>query len=131
MKDTDPTGKNQHAPGAKLDNGKPRCSLVLGEFARALWQVSLVGTFGANKYSDNGWLYVENGMQRYEDAQLRHWLLTHMGEEYDSESELLHLAHEAWNALARLEKYCRDADSSERLERTSKLIKEQLTNPDT
>lgn len=93
----------QHEPGAKLDTGKPRCSLVLGAFANALLEVSRVGTFGADKYSDNGWLEVPNGQQRYADALHRHLLLDASGEVVDSESELSHKAHAAWNALAILE----------------------------
>ena len=50
-----PDDPAQHEPGAKLDSGKIRPSLVLGGFARALAEVSAVGTFGAEKYSDNGW----------------------------------------------------------------------------
>lgn len=101
--ESDPSGKSPHDSGAKLDQGKNRVALVLGAFAHALWAVSEVGTFGANKYSDNGWQTVENGPARYEDAQLRHWLKQHMDEEYDADSDLTHLAHEAWNALARLQ----------------------------
>ena len=52
----DPNGKDPHAPGAKLDQGKIRMGLVMGGFARALLAVGEVGTFGANKYSDNGWM---------------------------------------------------------------------------
>ena len=39
--------------GVKLDNGKIRLGLVLGGFAKALWEVGCIGTFGANKYGDN------------------------------------------------------------------------------
>lgn len=99
----DPDGKEPDQEGAKLDHGKPRCSLVLGAFANALLKVSEVGTFGAEKYSDNGWLSVENGQERYDDAKIRHWLYEKAGRELDQQSNLLHAAHEAWNALARLE----------------------------
>lgn len=92
-----------HAPGAKLDEGKPRVSLVLGGFAHALIEVAKVGTFGANKYSDNGWMKVPNGQQRYSDAMFRHLLYEAMGEKVDPESHIFHAAHAAWNALARLE----------------------------
>jgi hypothetical protein len=103
--EADPNGVSAHSPGAKLDSGKNRMALVLGSFARALIGVSEVGTFGANKYTDNGWLEVPNGFQRYEDAQLRHQFYRHRGETHDSDSKLLHLKHEAWNALAKLELY--------------------------
>lgn len=100
---TDPNGIDQHAPGAKLDNGKPRHGLVLGAFANALTEVAKVGTFGANKYSDNGWLSVHNGLSRYTDAMLRHHFAEAGGEELDEDSGLRHAAHRAWNALAVLE----------------------------
>ena len=86
--------------GVKLDNGKIRLGLVLGGFAKSLWEVGYIGTFGANKYCDNGWQSVENGVSRYTDALLRH-LFAHLeGEEIDPESGYRHLAHSVWNALA-------------------------------
>ena len=103
----------QHIPGAKLDSGKIRPGLVLGGFARALREVSRVGTFGAAKYTENGWMQVERGEARYEDAQLRHWLESKIDQSHDSESELLHLAHEAWNALARLDLYIRRVEQND------------------
>jgi len=99
----DPNGIDAHSPGAKLDAGKNRCALVIGGFSAALWQVSRVGTFGAAKYTPNGWKEVEGGIDRYTDAMARHLLAEAMGKEFDSESKLLHAAHAAWNALARLE----------------------------
>ena len=99
----DQNGIDQHAPGAKLDHGKPRHGLVLGGFAGALTEVAKVGTFGANKYSDNGWLSVPNGLARYTDAMLRHHFAEAGGEELDEDSGLRHAAHRAWNALAVLE----------------------------
>ena len=108
MSEKDPTGKDQHEPGAKVDAGKPRVSMVLNQFPRALWEVSAVGTFGAEKYTEGGWLEVPNGFQRYEDAQYRHKLYRAAGEHVDQDSGLLHLAHEAWNSLAMLERFLRD-----------------------
>lgn len=99
----DPTGRSAHEPGAKLDAGKNRPALVLGGFANALSAVTAVGTYGAKKYTDNGWRTVPDGIERYSEAMLRHWLQESKGELHDSETELLHAAHLAWNALARLE----------------------------
>ena len=93
----------QHAPGVKLDKGKPRAGLVLGGFSRALLAVADVGTFGAQKYTPHGWLSVPHGIERYTDAMVRHQLAEASGEQTDSESGLSHAAHAAWNALARLE----------------------------
>ncbi len=99
----DPNGKDAHEPGSKLDAGKNRLGLVLGGFSKALQEVGKVGTFGANKYTDNGWLEVPNGQERYTDAMLRHYFKEVSGEEKDEDSSILHAAHLAWNALARLE----------------------------
>lgn len=105
----DPNSLDQHAPGAKLDAGKPLADLVLGDFARALEAVVDVGTFGANKYTERGWLSVPEGHRRYADARVRHYLRRRAGEDTDPESGLLHLAHEAWNVLAELELALRES----------------------
>lgn len=97
-----------HKPGAKDDGFKPRMDLVLGGFANALWEVVKVGTYGANKYSDNGWKLVPNGIERYGNAMLRHYFKYKKGEFIDKESDKLHLAHMAWNALAILELTLKD-----------------------
>lgn len=99
----DPNGVDQHAAGAKLDAGKNRLGLVLGGFSKALWAVGEVGTAGANKYSDNGWVEVPNGQARYTDAMLRHQFKELSGEKIDPDLGVLHAAQVAWNALARLE----------------------------
>jgi len=100
--ESDPHGKHQHETGAKLDAGKPRLGLVLGAFANALVEVGKVGTYGAQKYTDNGWLDVPKGKARYTDALLRH-IFAETNETHDPDTLLLHAAHAAWNALARLE----------------------------
>ena len=113
-KQLDLFGKEQHESGAKLDFGKVRVSLVLLGFARALEEVSKVGTFGAKKYTDNGWVEVPNGEQRYTDALFRHILQEARGEDIDSESSLPHAAHAAWNALARLDLMLRDKEGDKK-----------------
>lgn len=95
--------------GVKLDEGKPRMGLVLGGFADALLEVGRVGTFGAEKYTDNSWQSVENGEERYTDALFRHLLKYKLGEDRDQESGILHLSHVAWNALAILSLHLRDS----------------------
>lgn len=103
LAESDPLGIDQHAPGAKLDAGKPRAGLVLLGFARALSAVAEVGTYGAAKYTANGWVHVPNGRERYTDAMLRHLLAEAAGERCDKDTGIRHAAHAAWNALARLD----------------------------
>lgn len=107
----DPHGRDAHTPGAKLDAGKVRPALVLGGFARALLEVSKVGTYGAAKYTENGWQEVPNGIGRYDDAGMRHWLQEHAGQQCDPDTELTHAAHAAWNALARLDLMLREKET--------------------
>lgn len=100
LAERDSHGKEQHEPGAKLDAGKPRMSLVLGGFPRALWGVAKVGTFGAEKYTDNGWKEVPDAVERYTSALYRHQNKIDRGEYLDSDSGLPHCLHVAWCALA-------------------------------
>ncbi len=111
----DPNGLNPHQPGAKLDAGKPRPGLVLGGFASALQAVTEVGTYGARKYTDNGWKDVPNGIDRYTDAMHRHLLAEAAGELRDRDTGILHAAHAAWNALARLDLLIRGNPGEDRL----------------
>lgn len=108
--EADPTGKDPHQPGAKLDAGKLRPTLVIRDMARALEAVIKVATDGANKYTPGGWLEVPDAINRYEDADLRHMLKRFKGEATDTDSESLHLAHNAWNALAKLELHLREQE---------------------
>lgn len=101
--EVDPNGYAANKPGAKLDAGKNRLGLVMGGFARALQEVGKVGTFGANKYTVNGWVAVPEGVDRYTDAMYRHLFTECEGESVDGQTGLLHAAHAAWNALARLD----------------------------
>ena len=105
----DPNGIDQHEPGAKLDKDKPRVDLMLGGFSKALLAVAEVTTYGANKYSPNGWTEVSDPITRYADAKARHMMQGYT-ETYDQESGLYHAAHEAWNALAVLEFLIRGED---------------------
>ena len=111
QKERDPKGLDQHAPGAKLDAEKQRPSLVCEDMFRALNAVIAVGEYGAKKYSYGGWLSVEQGEQRYTNAMYRH-ILAENEDGYDRDTQLLHAAHVAWNAMARLELMLRSGEWS-------------------
>ena len=92
-----------HVPGAKDDKAKPMAGVLL-DFSRALQLVADVGTYGAKKYTRQGWCVVPEGSQRYTDALVRHLLAMGVDPDgLDKETGLPHLAHVAWNALAVLE----------------------------
>lgn len=96
---SDPNGISQHEPGAKLDNGKSKTGLMVAGFSLALGSVAEVTTYGAVKYTPNGWVSVPNGIDRYTDALYRHLFLS-VHQDKDQESNLDHLAHACWNLLA-------------------------------
>lgn len=103
MSEADPNGLSAHVPGAKLDAGKIRVWLCMSGFARALMAVADVTSKGAIKYTPDGWRDVPNGYERYMDAMGRHMLALGRGEQIDADTQCLHLAQVAWNALAALE----------------------------
>jgi hypothetical protein len=103
LQEKDPNGIDQHAAGAKLDYGKIRPYLVQQGFIHALQEVWKDGSYGAKKYSDNGWKEVPDAKNRYMDAFARHYDKHLLGEKYDSESEVHHLGACIWNLLAVLE----------------------------
>lgn len=103
VKEVDPNGLQQNEAGAKLDSGKTDMALIFDGMPRALMAVGQVATFGAAKYSRDGWKSVEDGERRYRSAGDRHRTFRFIEGQYDFDSKLLHLAHEAWNKLAELE----------------------------
>lgn len=101
--ESDPNGISLNSPGAKADAGKPPIMRgVVSYFPNALLAVAEVSGFGAGKYTWGGWRTVSDGVDRYSDALLRH-VVKGETESRDHDSGLLHAAHAAWNALARLE----------------------------
>lgn len=108
--ETDPYGLDQHAKGAKLDNGKPEPEIIQRGFARAISAVVDVGTYGAHKYTRDGWAEVPDGIRRYTNALYRHLSSEHKGECLDRDTGYMHAAHAAWNALARLELMLRELE---------------------
>lgn len=79
-------------PGHKHDAGKARFDLL--PFA-ALEEVVRVLEFGAAKYSEGNWRFVENARIRYLAAALRHVSAWSRGQRNDPESGRHHLAHAA------------------------------------
>ena len=75
---------------------------MIQDFSIPLEYVAKIWAFGADKYSKGNWKCVENGFNRYSNAMVRHLMAESDGPGVDSESELLHADHVAWNALARL-----------------------------
>jgi len=111
--ESDPTGKNPHTPGAKMDSGKaPIFRGVLNYFPLAIAAVAEVSEVGAKKYAWKGWESVPDGFERYSDAMGRHILEEAFGDFDDgvNGTGCLHAAQVAWNALARLELKLRRGD---------------------
>jgi hypothetical protein len=101
-------GRNSHYPGGntfmelekimkdygvKSDSGKLRMDLIPPEAMEALAEVL---TYGANKYDDRNW---EKGIRysRIYAATLRHLVSWARGQDYDLESNILHLKHALCN----------------------------------
>lgn len=103
LAEADPHGKDAHAPGAKLDAGKPLPWLMMSGFSRALAEVAKVTTVGAQKYTKNGWASVPEGEERYMEAFGRHLLKLGGGEAIDHDTKCLHKAQMIWNLMASLE----------------------------
>ena len=117
----------------KYDEGKPNLSLVFGGFNKALLDVGYIGTFGARKYTPNGWKDVENLYERYSSALLRHMFAAmspRVKDIYDNETGRLHLAHVAWNALALTEHMLKSIDydryNAEALAQSEKTLREHF-----
>lgn len=87
--------------GIKHDNGKLRLAEMMLDFQIPMEELCKVWEFGANKYTKSNWKHLDSGIDRYTNALLRH-LFAENDNMYDDESKLLHAAHIAFNALARL-----------------------------
>lgn len=117
--ESDPTGRKLSDPGSKADAGKaPVFQGVIQYFPRAIEAVAAVSAFGSKKYNEGKypttWKQVPDGLGRYSDALARHLTKEAKGEIIDPDSGLLHAAHAAWNALARLEKIIEQEESKYR-----------------
>lgn len=80
------------AEGVKHDGGKLRYDL---KPSAALREEVAVLTVGAVKYAPDNWRYVPDLDARYYAAAMRHLEAWRAGEDFDSETGLLHLAHAA------------------------------------
>jgi hypothetical protein len=91
--------------GMKDDGAKVPVHQGLNKyFPRALKAVAAISHYGFAKYKAwGGWVTVENGEDRYENAVARHTLDRAIDGPIDPESKHPHRAHRAWNALATLE----------------------------
>ena len=82
--------------GLKYDEGKMRVDLVEPDI---ILGISEVLTYGANKYTAHSWQNVDDGINRYYAAVMRHLLAWKNGEKYDKESNFRHLHHAASNLM--------------------------------
>lgn len=89
--------------GVKFDAGKIDPTFVVEYFGDALLAVAAVSGYGERKYSRGGWRTVDNGVQRYTAAMLRHYFAERRSAYDEGDSGLAHAAQVAWNALARLQ----------------------------
>ena len=110
VKETTNDAPEAIASGAiKYDAGKPPVFQgAIDYFPRAIEAVAGISAFGASKYAWRGWEGVDDGYNRYSNAMARHLIKKAVEGDFDSDSGLLHDAHTAWNALARLELYLRE-----------------------
>lgn len=80
--------------GMKFDGDKVRAELLLQGMPRTLEGIADILTFGARKYAAHSWQHVEDGINRYEAAAMRHKLARMKGEMLDPESGKPHILHE-------------------------------------
>lgn len=77
--------------GMKYDSGKLRYDLIPPEI---LEELAKILTHGANKYGDNNWKLLEDPMDRYYAALMRHLQEWRKGNSIDEDdSGELHLSH--------------------------------------
>ena len=89
------TEKERNKPGVKDDAQKLNYELIPPEAIKGLAQVL---TFGANKYTRNGWQIVPDARDRYTGALMRHLEAWRSGEMIDPETGINHMYHVLCNA---------------------------------
>jgi hypothetical protein len=82
--------------GMKFDGDKLRWDLLP---IAQIEEVVKILTFGAKKYAPNNWQLVDDGIERYYAAVLRHIVAYRKGEIIDSDSNMPHLAHAMCNLM--------------------------------
>lgn len=91
--------------GIKHNQDKLEMSRLFEQFPNALKAIVECSTYGAKKYNEkekwDNFRSVKGGSKTYIDALVRH--LADGWDNKDTESNLHHIAHIAWNALAALE----------------------------
>lgn len=98
----------------KLDVDKPPVRQgVLEYFPRALLEIARVSAVGARKYAWGNCLKpMEDGVNRFGNAEVRHILGAAIEGEYDKATGCLHAAQEAWECLMRLETILKEKEKS-------------------
>jgi len=86
----------QETIGLKFDSEKVDWSLVP---LRSIEEIAKVLAMGKKKYGAWNWIHVDDAINRYTSALLRHLTAIQEGESLDSESGLSHYSHLACNAL--------------------------------
>lgn len=76
--------------GVKYDSSKPRYDLLP---PLAIESMAQVLTFGAAKYAPDNWRKVDDALNRYRAALLRHTFAMQRGEVFDPETGQPHAAH--------------------------------------
>jgi hypothetical protein len=100
--------------GIKYDTDKARLAEMIVDFRKPLEELCKVWEFGANKYEKSNWKKLDNGIDRYSNALMRHLIAEDISL-LDEESKLLHAAHIAFNSLARLYFILQEKENYERI----------------
>jgi len=104
--------KKRKDKGVQYDEGKLRFDLVPPDGEKELVKVYTFGGSGG-KYEDHNW---ELGMEwsRCIASLKRHFNDFELGDDYDDESKLLHMAHVTWRAMQLLVYQLRDVGTDDR-----------------
>jgi hypothetical protein len=86
----------ENIEGLKYDDNKLRWDLL---DMNSIEEIVKVLTYGSIKYGDCNWKYLDNGIERYYAALMRHLVAWRKNEDKDPESGLLHLSHAACNLV--------------------------------